>query len=126
MRLCTVMSDPRNHKNVAERLHIMMTMMLTMLARFIQAINVKLQKRRLFVNTWPGMLAYVSCGLPPYLLSFQQEGTFSINGETEAFGVNTHLRSLERGSIIKILTGNNTNCERVRQACSSFFNFGKI
>ena len=97
-----------------------------MLARFIQAINVKLQKRSLFVNAWPGILTYVGCGL--IYFSFQQEGTFSINGQVEAFDVNvdTHLRLLERGNIIKILSANNANCERVRQACSSFFNFGKI
>ena len=50
-----------------------------------------------------------------FYFSFQQEGTFPINGEIEAFGVDTHLRLLEKGNIIKMLTGNNDNYERVRQ-----------
>ena len=52
------------------------------------------------------ILAHVSCGL--IYFPFQQEGTFSINGEIEAFDIDTHLRLLERGNIIKILTGNGT------------------
>ena len=61
------------------------------------------------------MVRYTCMAEALFYLSFQREGTFPINGEIEAFDVDTHLRLLERDNIIKILTGNNANYERVRQ-----------
>ena len=74
-----------------------------MLACFIQAIYVKLQKKTPVCEHMAGYTCV--CELWPYLFFLSTGRDIFNKREIEAFDVDTHLRLLERGNIIKILTG---------------------